>query len=232
MGVLKGLKSIQRYNDEIEKAKAERENRVVAKWLQLKDGDSVKIRFLQELDEDSPSVSEKNGLGFLAVEHTSPAEFKRKAVCTADEGGCYACDQARAATSKEERAGWRQKTRLYVNVLVDDGKNEPYVAILSQGTGAKSITPTLLEFAVENDSITNRWFKIKRAGSGFSDTSYNLIPFDAKSDLPDVEDYEIFDLDKAVVRNVPLAEQPVFYSGTSASEDSAPSSKGSAEDIW
>lgn len=232
MGVLKGLKSIQNYNDAIERAKAERENRVKAEWLQLKDGDSVKVRFLQELDEDSPNVSEKNGLGFLAVEHTAPADYKRKAVCTADEGGCYACDQARAATSKEDRAGWRQKTRLYVNVLVDDGKNEPHVAILSQGTGAKSITPTLLEFAVENDSITNRWFKIKRTGAGFSDTSYSLIPFDAKNDLPSVEDYEIFDLDKAVVRNVPLAEQAAFYSGNTASEDSAPSSKVSAEDIW
>lgn len=232
MGVLKGLKSIKSHNDEIERAKAERENRVSAKWLSLKDGDSVKIRFLQELDEESPAFSDKNGIGFIAVEHTSPADYKRKAVCTADDGGCYACDQARSVSDKDERAKWRQKMRLYINVLVDNGKDEPYVAVLSQGTSAKSITPTLLEFATDNETITNRWWKIKRTGSGLSDTSHTLIPFDPKDNLESVEDYEVFDLEKAVIRTVPLAEQAAFYGGGLSSQEHKEEVASSSGDIW
>lgn len=235
MGVLKGLKSIQDHNRQIEDRKAASENRVKATWLSLQDGESVRIRFLQELDEDSETHSDKNGVGFLAVEHTSPKDYRRKAVCTADEGGCYACDQARAASSKEERAPWRQKTRLYINVLVDNGKDDPYVAILSQGTSGKSITPTLLEFALENGQITNRWWKVKRTGKEMSNTSYSLIPFDAKGDLPSIEDYEVFDLEKAVIRNVPLAEQSSFYNNEqeNAQRSSSPEPAGvSASDIW
>ena len=32
-----------------------------ARWVKLEDGESIKIRFLQELDPDSPSYNEKNG---------------------------------------------------------------------------------------------------------------------------------------------------------------------------
>lgn len=232
MGVLKGLKSINNYNEKVAQRRADAENYVKAKWLSLADGDAVKVRFLQELDEDSPTHSEKNGVGFIAVEHTSPADYKRKSACTADEGGCYACDKQREAQTKEERSAWKQKTRLYINVLVDNGKDEPYVAILSQGTGAKSITPTLVDFANESESITNRWFKIKRTGADFSNTSYSMIPFDAKSDLPSIEDYEVYDLEKAGIRTVPLAEQPVFYGGSSASSAKETPSNVSADDIW
>lgn len=228
MGILKGLKSINDHNKKIEDRKREIESRVSVKWFKLEDGQSVKVRFLQELDEDAKNYSAKNGIGFIAVEHTVPSDYRRKAVCTADESSCFACDKSRTAEAKEERSAWRQKTKLYVNVLVDDGMNEPYVAVLSQGTGPKSITPTLIDFAIESDSITNRIFKVKRTGAGFNDTSYSIIPFDP-SELPSVESYEIFDLDK-IVRRVPLEEQAAFYTGASAEpvEVEAPA----PADIW
>jgi hypothetical protein len=232
MGVLKGLKSINDYNKGVEDRRQAAENRVKAEWFGLSDGEAAKVRFLQELDEESKNHSEKNGVGFIAVEHTSPADYRRKAACTIDSGGCYACDQFKAAQTKEERSGWKQKTRLYINVLVDDGVKAPYVAILSQGTGPKSVTPTLIDFANESESITNRWFKIKRTGSGLSDTSHSMIPFDAKNDLPSIEDYEVYDLEKSAIRTVPLAEQAAFYSGTNATNVRQEASTDSASVVW
>lgn len=228
MGILKGLKSINDHNQRIEDRKKEIESRVSAKWFKLEDGQSVKVRFLQELDEDAKNYSPKNGIGFIAVEHTVPKDYKRKAVCTADDGSCFACEKAKNAPTKEDRSEWRQKTKLYINVLVDDGMNEPYVAVLSQGTGPKSITPTLIDFAIESGSVTNRIFKIKRTGAGFNDTSYSIIPFDP-SELPSVESYEIFDLEK-IVRYIPVMEQAAFYTGASAEvlEVEAPA----PADIW
>lgn len=233
MGVIKGLKQIADYNRAQDERRAAAADRVKVTWVKLSDGDSIKIRFLQELDEDSPNYSEKNGVGFIAVEHSSPEDYKRKAVCTSDQGGCYACDRVRSASDKDERSGWKQRQKLYINVLVDNGKDEPFVAVLSQGNGAKSITPGLIEFATDNVSITNRYFRIKRTGSGISDTSYTLTPQDPRNDLPSVEDFEIFDLDASVVRTVPLAEQAEFYGGqtNSASSDS-PRQEVNSSDIW
>lgn len=206
MGIITGLKSINAHV-EAEEAKFSGggDDRQKTKWFSLKDKQAAKIAFLQELDSDSENYSEKNGLGFIAVEHQNPKNFRRKALCSIeDEGACFGCEEHK----KDYKAGWRQKTKLYINVLVDNGVDEPYVAVLSQGTSGKSVTPNLIEHATEFGTITDKWFKIKRKGSGLSDTSYTLT---ALSDHGlNVEDYELFDLEK-VVRNIPYAEQSAHY---------------------
>lgn len=208
MGLVKGLKNI---NDKIERDEAayqerkENAEKPRARWFGLKDKQTVKVLFLQELDPDSENFSQKNDIGFLAIEHSNPKNFKKKALCTIDdEGVCWACEQHQ----KDYKAGWKQKNRLYVNVLVDDSEEEPYVAILSQGNGPKSVTPFLLEFATDNGTITDKWYKIKRNGAGLSDTSYMLMPSTASKE--NVEDYTLFDLDN-VVYEVPYAQQEAHY---------------------
>lgn len=203
IGIVRGLKNINAHVD-AEEAKYNGDSSPT-KWFKLNDKQSVKVIFLQELDEDSANYSEKNGLGFLAIEHVNPKNWRRKAVCSADdEGACYGCEQHR----KDWKAGWKQKTRLYINVLVDDGQNEPYVAVLSQGNGPKSITPSLIEQAGEIGTITDKYFKIKRSGSGATDTSYLLTPLGAHGE--DVESFELFDLEK-VLRQVPYEQQEAHY---------------------
>jgi hypothetical protein len=202
-GVVRGLKKIKAHN-EAEDAKFSGSDGPRTQWFKLADKQQAKVVFLQELDEDSPNFSKKNDLGILAVEHSNPKNYRRKALCTIDDGECWGCEQHR----KDYKAGWKQKSRLYVNVLVDDGNNEPYVAILSQGSGPKSITPTLIEYAADDETITDKWFTIKRTGSGATDTSYTLRSGKA-SDVK-VEDYELFDLNN-VVRSIPYAEQEAHY---------------------
>jgi len=204
MGIVRGLKNINKHVD-AEEAKFSGGDSTPTKWFKLADKQAVKVLFLQELDPDSPNYSEKNDIGFLAVEHVNPKNWRRKAVCSLDEeGACYGCEQHR----KDWKAGWKQKTRLYINVLVDDGTNDPYVAVLSQGNGPKSVTPSLIEQAGEIGTITDKWFKIKRTGAGATDTSYLLTALGAHD--KNVEDYELFDLEK-VLRQIPYAEQSAHY---------------------
>ena len=191
-----------------------------ARWLKIEDSESVKIRFLQELDPDSPNYNQKNGLGFIAVEHTNPKDYRRKALCSIDDQGkCWGCEQHR----KDYKAGWKGRSRLYINVLVDDGKEDPYVAILSQGSSGKTITPTLIEYAGEMGSISNLMWRIKRSGTK-TDTSYTIIPL-AKDEVPfDSSSLELYELEKIAVRDLPYIEQESFFNGEGSQEEGSATS--------
>jgi hypothetical protein len=217
MGIVKGLKDLNKALDKPQSGGGEGSK---ARWVKLEDGESVKIRFLQELDPDSPSYNEKSGLGFIAVEHTNPKDYRRKALCSMDDQGkCWGCEQHR----KDYKAGWKGRSRLYINVLVEDGKEDPYVAILSQGSSGKTITPTLIEYAGEMGSITNLVWRVKRSGTK-TDTSYTSIPL-AKDEAPfDSSSFELYKLEEVAVRDLPYSEQEAFFNGEGASETDSTSS--------
>jgi hypothetical protein len=221
MGLVKGLKDLNKVMDKPQSSGGDGSK---ARWVKLDDAESVKIRFLQELDPDSPHYNEKNGLGFIAVEHTNPKDYKRKALCTIDDQGkCWGCEQHR----KDYKAGWKGRSRLYINVLVDDGKEDPYVAILSQGSSGKTITPTLIEYAGEMGSISNLMWRIKRTGTK-TDTSYTSIPL-AKDEAPfDSSGLELYELEKVAVRDLPYTEQEAFFNGEGG-EDEPSTTAGSVE---
>lgn len=215
MGIVTGLKNL---NDVIDRPGHEGSEGSKATWVKIEDGESIKVRFLQELDPDSPTYNEKNGLGFIAIEHTNPADYRRKALCSMDDQGkCYGCEQHR----KDYKAGWKGKPRLYINVLVDNGKDDPFVAVLSQGISGKTITPTLNEYAKEMGSITNLMWRIKRTGLK-TDTSYTIIPLQKDETEFDSSGLELYDLMTTAVRDLPYVEQDAFFSGeTKKSEGSS-----------
>jgi len=204
MSVIKGLKNI---SDILDKPKYESTGQKV-RWVKLADGQSAKVRFIEELDSDSATYSEDRGLSVVISEHTNPKDYKRKAACTIEtEGRCYGCEMAR----KEPKSGWRARLRWYGNVLVEDGLEPAYVAVWSQGISKQSAFNTIREYALETGSISNLEWKIKRNGQG-TETSYTLLPT-----KPDVEPFkwdsiEPFNLEK-VVREVPYAEQENFFFG-------------------
>ena len=211
MGIVKGLKDLNKVMDKPQVTSSEGSK---ARWVKLEDSESIKIRFLQELDPDSPTYNQKNGLGFIAVEHTNPKDYRRKALCSMeDQGKCWGCEQHR----KDYKAGWKGRSRLYINVLVDDGKENPYVAILSQGSSGKTVTPTLIEYAGEMGSITNLMWRIKRTGTK-TDTSYTIIPLQKDESAFDSSGLELYDLETVAVRDLPYAEQEAFFFGESNNE--------------
>lgn len=204
MSVVKGLKNI---NALLDKPKYEGTGTKV-KWLKLADGQSVKIRFIEELDEESASYAEDRGLALVVKEHTNPKDYKRKAVDTMDTEGR---DWAEEMHRKDPKAGWRARLRFYCNVLVDDGIEEPYVAIWSMGVSKQSAFNTIREYALETGSISNLSWKLKRNGQG-TETSYTLIP-----SVPDTQPFDWsnvtpFPLEMAL-NKIPYAEQEAFYLG-------------------
>ena len=131
MSVIRGLKDIDAL---LEKPKTEGSG-IKVRWVKLADGQSAKIRFVEELDSDSAHYNESRGLAAVIMEHTNPKDYKRKASCTQESlGRCFGCEMAR----KEPKSGWRARMRFYCNVLVDDGLEEPYVAVWSQGISKQS----------------------------------------------------------------------------------------------
>ena len=225
MGIVRGLANLE---DELDRPTSSGES-VSGRWLSLADGQSAKIRFLQELDPDSPTYDDRAGLGFIAVEHSHPKDYRRKALCSIDDQGrCFGCEMYKRDPDK--KSGWKSKRRLYINVLVEDEKEGPYVAILSQGLGPKSATPEIIQFASETGSITNVTWRLKRTGEK-TDTNYSIIPLPTADMKPiDYDNLELIDLEKAAVRDVPYADQERFYTGIT--DDSSEESHTSSSVEW
>ena len=206
MGIMKGLKAMEKAIDQ--PRSSTEASGLKVRWLKLEDGQSIKVRFVNELDEDSPNFNEDRDVAIVVAEHTNPKDYKRKAVCTQDtEGRCFGCEMAR----KEPKSGWRARLRFYTNLLVDDGIEEPYVAVWSQGVGKQSAFNTIREYVMDTGSVSNLTWRMKRQGTG-TDTTYVLLPT-----VPDTEPFvwdgvEPFNLEK-VVRELPYSEQENFYLG-------------------
>jgi hypothetical protein len=205
MSAIKGLKNL---NALLEKPQFEGTK---VRWLKLADGQAATIRFVEELDADSPYFAAERGEACVFAEHTNPKDYKRKAACTMEaEGRCYGCEMAR----KEPKSGWRARNRFYCNVLVNDGLEDPYVAVWSQGISKQSAVPTLMEYFDDTKGISNVEWKIKRNGQG-TETSYTLLPKGPDTEPFDWSKYEFHNLE-SVLREVPYAEQEAFYFGFDA----------------
>jgi nitric oxide synthase oxygenase domain/subunit len=144
-----------------------------------------------------------------------------------DQGKCWGCEQHR----KDFKAGWKGRSRLYINVLVDDGKEDPYVAILSQGSSGKTVTPTLIEYAGEMGSITNLMWRIKRSGTK-TDTSYTIIPLAKDEAAFDYSSLELYALETSAVRDLPYTEQEGFFSGEPSGGENQASTATSSSLDW
>ena len=204
MTIVKGLKNISAL---VDKPKYEGTGSKV-RWLKLADGQAVKIRFIEELDEDSANYNDGRGLALVVKEHTNPKDYKRRALDTMETEGR---DWAEEMHRKDVKAGWRARLRFYCNVLVDDGMEAPYVAIWAMGVSKQSAFNTIREYALETGSISNIVWKLKRNGQG-TETSYTLIPGTPDKEPFDWSKVEPFPLEKAL-NKIPYAEQEAYYLG-------------------
>jgi hypothetical protein len=222
MSIVKGLKNINALLDN--KPKYE-DNGARVRWLKISDGQAVRIRFIEELDEDSAHYNESRGLALVVKEHTNPKDYKRKAVDTMDTEGR---DWAEEMNRKDPKAGWRGKLRFYCNVLVDDGIEDPYAAIWSMGVSKQSPFETIREYALDTGSISNITWKLKRNGVG-TETSYTLIP-----SIPDAEPFDWKSVAphplESALHKIPYAEQEAFYLGFDTPSSSSATSATSSID--
>lgn len=188
-------------------------------FFKLEDGESIFVRFLQELDYDSETFAEEAGVGLIAIEHNAPGPqgWKRKALCTSDEGECWACEQY-ASSDKNE---WRPKSRLYINLLAEKDGEE----VVQVWNAPRSVAAYLLEFSSEEGAITNRRFKVTRTGRG-TDTKYLLMGKSVDSEAYDVTQHELVDVEERLLKVIDYDKQEAFYLG-----DEDGGSEGSGESI-
>lgn len=203
-------------------------DRPKAEWVSLKDGESVKVTPLQEIDEGSPNYNADMGLAIFSLQHSNPENWKKNAECTVDEGDCYGCAQ-----------GWRQKTVFYINVLVEEKGKKPYVGILSRGLGKGSVAQSLLNMAADedyNNSITDKTFKFARTGSTKDNTTYSLdiLPNAKAVDVTEFKK-DLFDLPKYVFHVNPDKQEAYYLDlkkGESAPAKETPATPESVDNDW
>jgi len=166
--------------------------------------------------------------------------WRNRANCSADsQGACYACERVRDQSVEwADRKGWKQKEKFYINIIagaprevvekrngkeykryfptdIDKSTGDGEVYLLEQGT-YNGIWDDLFNYFIESDlsgdTITNKFFKMTRKGSGFNDTSYSLL---AIKELPkgakDLSEFELVNIKEDILQEVPYAQQEAFY---------------------
>jgi hypothetical protein len=162
------------------------------KFFNLQSGDTYKIRFRQELTEDSKNFDEEVGTGIIVPVVTSPINWKWRCASTAQsaEHGyrCWASEQI------GQDGRWKPKPHLLINIAVEiDGTWEP--RILDTTFNQRHIGLILMEYAKEFGSIVNQNFKYSRTGSGAQDTNYSLIPLGESEADASIADLQMHQLD-------------------------------------
>jgi len=177
------------------------------KFFTVNAGQSYKIRFRQELTEDSKNYNPEVGTGITVPVVTSTINWKWKVASTAGmekfNYRCWATEQ-----SVVDKA-WRPKPHLLLNIAVEiePGVWEPRV--LDTTFNQRHIGLTLLEYAKEFGSITDRYYKYSRTGTGASDTNYSLIPLEPSQETQEIKNMPYHQLD-SVYKMLPYEQQQAF----------------------
>lgn len=200
-GILKGSTAIR--------AAIDRKTGGGSRFIKLGDGDSVTIRFLQELDETGKNYDGDRGVAIGFYEHMDPDDFARAFRCTQDEGKCLGCEKV--PSNKK----WRAKGRLLANVVVRGSEGDE-VRIFSTGLSSKGLAPQLVDFSNDYGSLCDRDYKMTRRGTGI-DTTYTLLPRDMSALTKSDKTQELIDL-SGLVRDLNYEEQTELVSGSGNSD--------------
>lgn len=189
----------------------------VKKYFTLSAGDSYKIRFRQELTEDSTNFDEGLGTGITVPVVTSPINWKWRAASTSSlekfNYRCWATEQ-----SVHDKA-WKPRPHLLINIAVetDPGVWEPRV--LDTTFSKNHIGLVLIEYAKEFGTITDRYYKYSRTGSSASDTSYSLIPLSMADTPEDIKKLPMHDLENMYL-TLPYEKQQAYFTTGEITKDS------------
>jgi len=152
--------------------------------LTVKNGETKKVSILVEPKDFK-----------FVIEHTSPDNWKKRAVCTYDaqyDQGCYACEQRLYA--------WNQNIRVYIPVLIG---TRPHV--IAQGIGANSIIHSLVQEKRERGIIRDVIFEVSRKGEG-KRSAYRAVPTDTPAPIYKAH----VDVD-SLITNIEYDKQKTYY---------------------
>lgn len=198
--------------------------------------------------------------------------WKNRANCSMEsQGACLPCEKVQDHSQEwEARKGWKQKDKFYINVIGGEPVEEKYskpngdegtryftsdidrttgdgsVYLLEQGTYNgiyDALADYFLEDEVSGGTITDKYFKISRKGSGFNDTSYGITPLkEIPEDAKGLDEFELYNLKKDVLVEIPYAQQDAFYyrgvevsrptAGDNSEADADVDSTTTTDDTW
>jgi hypothetical protein len=194
--------------------------------------------------------------------------WKNRANCsTESQGACLPCEKVSDySVDWNDRKGWKQKEKFYINVIggeprevvktengkerksyfttdIDRKTGDGTVYLLEQSTHNgiyDSLADYFLEEEVSGGTITDKFFKISRKGSGFNDTSYSITPLkEIPADAKALTEFELVDIKEQALTEVPYAQQEAFYykdvsvaQAAAPAAASAPAAAGSSDDTW
>lgn len=184
-------------------------DRPKAEWFKIKEGESLTVRFLQELDPSAENYNPEFGTFLGAIEHTVPRDidpqgFMKRALDTMESEGR---DLAQELHQKDRKAGWGAQQNFYINVAVDTPEG-PKVQIFSRKLNSNFVKD-LVEIFEDEGGITAQTYVITRRGSG-PQTELRIKA--AKPGMEfDVSGLEPWNLEEYAVRHIPYDEQEEFY---------------------
>jgi hypothetical protein len=189
----------------------------VKKYFTLQSGDSFKIRFRQELTEDAKYYNEEIGTGITVPVVTSPINWKWRVASTASfEKFNYRCWATEQSVSDK---AWKPKPHLLINIAVEvePGIWEP--RILDTTFNQRHVGLTLIEYAKEFGTITDREYKYSRTGSAASDTNYSLIPLNVTEASKAITELPLHELEN-VYMTLSYEKQQIFLTTGELNKDS------------
>lgn len=243
MTFLKGLQGLKDYQEKNAAPQYEEREKVeYVKWPRPKKaGDPVTLRgrFLNEIDESSPHYDPEAGLAVIVVEHQGPGKegYKRRAECTVeeDENGvphnCIPCERRWKANQDktEDWKNWRKgNPRMYLNFAYINEEGEEVVGVYNAPVEGQNIISTLLAYAEDGGSITNREFKITRSGTG-TDTKYVAVALKEEDFEKKASEYELQNIAAAPLK-VKYEQQARFYDSTPGWTPQGTADSGSEDD--
>lgn len=202
------------------KKRQENFNRPKPTWFKVEPGKSVRLQFLQELEDTSPGFNgsygtspiDENyniGLFFHAVERQAhgPNGFLSRALDTMESEGRDFAQEMYEKNPHEK--GWKRQENFYITVAVDRGGVKPSVEILSKNAFSDLVDDIVAFYYEdsENQRLTGRTFIIKKGGQKNSPLT---IREDTKTTM-DVSGLVPYDLARDAVRRVSYEDQREYY---------------------
>lgn len=196
-----------------------------AEWFSIKQGEKLRIQFLQDMSTESehynpawgkspavlPGMDPDDeddrydiGLFLMAKEHTAHgAKGKGRALDTMKSEGRDFAQEMYERNPHEK--GWKAKDNFYVTVAVDRGQAKPSVEILTRGVFSEFVED-LMEYFEEHGTIMGSVFVVKK---GREQTSpWRIQPGNGELD---VEGLKPFDLARQAVKHIPYEQQKTWY---------------------
>jgi hypothetical protein len=189
----------------------------VKKFFSVSSGQSYKIRFRQELTEDSKNFSSDTGTGITVPVITSTINWKWRIASTAqNEKYNYRCWGTEQSVIDK---AWRPKAHLLINIAIETEPGVWEPRVLDTTFNQRHVGLTLIEYAKEFGTVTDRYYKYSRTGSTAADTNYSLIPLEVAPELETIKILPMHDLSD-VYMTLPYEKQQKYLTTGEIAQDS------------